>query len=792
MRNKSFGYAAALPLMAVLFAGGLSAQSFCADGTLREQIVASGFIHSPLPLDSLHSLDGRQAGKRVLKRELLPSAEPAEITFVHRDVRPRGPEDDPDYATYGSHGVIIGLDSRNLEDYNRIEFLVYPDCEGYDIVNLDLSLRNADRSPKEGYTVADASHLVNLKNRQWNRCFLEIAEWRRDAVESISFSFTDRGGVADGAQGRFLIDSISFQEVESPEKTLGWVPDRIAYPHTGYFTDGRKTALCSSQRRGRFSLREAGTGKKVFSGRIRKVRTATGEYGLMDFSAVRRPGAYTIDAGGNRSEAFRIGDDIYSDSRWRVLNFIFCQRCGEAVPGIHGRCHEDVYAVHDGVRISYGGGWHDAGDLSQQTLQTGEVAMALLEASGSAKASNPVLSDRLLEEARRGLDFILKCRFGDGFRASSIGLIRFTDGQEGTEDDIETVRVQDNSFDNFLYAGIEAYAANVLSGIDPEYAERLAQAAVEDFAFASEKFAADGYDTFTHIYEHTYNTSASQFHATASWAASQLYRLTGKLGYADRAAEEIRYTLSCQETVPIAGGLAGWFYRDTTGRSIVHFVHQSREQVFAQALVLLCETQPSAPERGRWEATLRLYGDYLKALMRYCEPYGMIPSGVYMDSETEDSEGFAALHIMAPANAEQLYAEHLKAGVRIDPDHVVRRFPPFLSIFNGNTAVLLSTGKAAAVCGRYLGDRELTEIAREQLYWMVGKNPFCQSLIYGEGHDYPSMDSFSSGEITGEMPVGIRTYGQSDTPYWPRTNNACYKEVWLTSAGKWLSLLSEL
>lgn len=54
------------------------------------------------------------------------------------------------------------------------------------------------------------------------------------------------------------------------------------------------------------------------------------------------------------------------------------------------------------------------------------------------------------------------------------------------------------------------------------------------------------------------------------------------------------------------------------------------------------------------------------------------------------------------------------------------------------------------------------------------------------------MDSFSSGEITGEMPVGIRTYGQSDTPYWPRTNNACYKEVWLTSAGKWLSLLSEL
>lgn len=82
--------------------------------------------------------------------------------------------------------------------------------------------------------------------------------------------------------------------------------------------------------------------------------------------------------------------------------------------------------------------------------------------------------------------------------------------------------------------------------------------------------------------------------------------------------------------------------------------------------------------------------------------------------------------------------------------------------------------------------------AREQLYWVVGKNPFCQSLIYGEGYRYPQMNSFSSGELTGEMPVGIRSLGNSDEPYWPQTNNACYKEVWMTSAGKWLSLLAEL
>ncbi len=41
------------------------------------------------------------------------------------------------------------------------------------------------------------------------------------------------------------------------------------------------------------------------------------------------------------------------------------------------------------------------------------------------------------------------------------------------------------------------------------------------------------------------------------------------------------------------------------------------------------------------------------------------------------------------------------------------------------------------------------------------------------------------------MPVGIRSLGDSDEPYWPQINNACYKEVWLTSAGKWLSLVAE-
>ena len=147
--------------------------------------------------------------------------------------------------------------------------------------------------------------------------------------------------------------------------------------------------------------------------------------------------------------------------------------------------------------------------------------------------------------------------------------------------------------------------------------------------------------------------------------------------------------------------------------------------------------------------------------------------------------------IFAPGNAQELFDCQLQSGVRIDETHYLRRFPISLSIFNGNEAIILSSGKSAALCGHYLNDEALLQIGLEQIYWTVGKNPFGQSLIYGEGYRYPSLDSFSSGEIVGEIPVGIRSFENDDVPYWPQTNNACYKEVWMTSAGRAFSLLSE-
>ena len=752
----------------------------------------------PLPLDRANSMEALAQKSRILKSEIIPMAgwkhqglgqlyQGNQLTLlvpVETGKRAVGPQGDVDYATFGSVSVAKDMGGRDLRAFNRVAMDVLPVCKGTGIMNLNLYLHNQPSGSL-------GAHLINLKNNEWNHVVFDMSGLRRDYVTELRL-YTDVKGrnLFVGDSLTYQIRNLQFMKAEQDAKESGWaVADGdIAYSMSGYFPQSDKMAILGFDAKN-FEVVNTITHQVALRGKIEKLSTTIGTYRIANFSSLTQEGTYILKAGNRSTRPFRISKDAFVDSQWRVLNFIFCQRCGSEVPGIHGVCHRDLYSLHDGKTTSYMGGWHDAGDLSQQTLQSADVAFALTEASENLAKAHPALSQRMKEEAIFGYRFILRNRLGNGWHASSMGLLHWTDGIEGTYDDITTVRTQDNSFDNFLYAGYEAYGALALG--NENIADSLRRTAIEDFEFAQEKFAKKGFDAFQHMMEHTYNTSHSLYMAVMSWSASQLYRLTGDAKYADAAVEYINYVLDCQEKNGERPELRGYFYRDKDRLAIVHFIHQSREQMFAMALSEVCHILPHHPDYGEWMNAILLYGEYLKSLSPYTAPYPMIASGTYLTEEYRDADGFNRLHLWAPDDAPQLYEKQLRAGVKLDDRHYVRRFPTWFSIFNGNEAIILSLGKAAAVCGKLMGDQQLLDIGRGQLYWTVGANPFCQSLIYGEGHNYPSMDSFSSGEITGEMPVGIRALGDEDVPYWPQTNNACYKEVWVTSAGKWLSLLSE-
>lgn len=785
---------------------------------LQEELISTLYIHRPLPLHEENSLEGLGSKKNVVNsRALCPLKNlsgwkhrgPGSMSFAAHSCMPEsgcirltsptvmpawpeGASPDGDYSNFGAVVAAYAVNGENWEAFNRFAFSVFPQCEGIHSVHLTVAFQNEGKVKIPDAFGREGFHVINLKNGQWNRCTVEIPCLPRDRITEISFYFFINGkDVSTGEEMRYDIGAIELQQVDEENISHGWLPAQgsIVCSGSGYSSGGRKTALAAGLSAKRFALVEEQSGKTAFEGDVLPVKTLLGSFDTLDFTNFHTPGSYFIRAGKSVTAPFRIGSDVWEPSVWKSINFLFCERCGGPVPDKHGTCHQDLLAEHNGKTIVYNGGWHDAGDVSQQTLQTAEITCALLEMAQQVK-DNRSLYLRLQEEAEWGLDFVLRCRFSDGYRATSAGITIWSQGFIGDMDDMKA-RVHNNAFENFLCAGIEAFASTALA--DRMLASRALSCAREDFRFAWERFEKVGFGERPIMWEHSYMTSESLFMAAASWAASALYEATGETEYAKKAAEFIQYVLDCQNTEPVGENtrIGGFFYRDRSHKVIQHFNHQARDHVYMQALTLLCRTQPEHPQSDAWRHAVELYGGYLKSLTAFSKPYGMLPSGVYGAGEAEDTESFYVQHLLVDKSAEKEYLEQLKTGVQLDGTHYVRRFPVWFS-FRGNTAVLLSMGKSAAQCGLFLHDRSLMAIAEEQLQWIVGKNPFGQSLMYGEGTRYAQQYAVLPGEMTGELPVGVETLGNEDEPYWPQTNNATYKEVWTSAAGRWLAIVADL
>ncbi|NML19525.1 glycosyl hydrolase family 9 [Pseudoflavitalea sp. G-6-1-2] len=792
------------------------------DEQLKRDIQNTGYVHSPLPLDYSKSLETAGLRKKVLASETLCDMETLD-KWSHKgfgnmqltnersksgknSLRLVGQTTNPTFLNWGiglgTSMATYEVGGANWEKYNRIHLYIYPHCEGARSIYLNLIVENDGKIKVPDKYEREGIHEINLINGQWNEIYVEMPELPRDKVSKLSFAIEIFGKERTmGDSLKFDIDDVSLQTIENPEVVTGWMPanNRIVHSTTGYGVESEKTAVVNvKNHKGKFQLVSAAGKAVVYEGKINTQKTAIGNFESIDFSSYKKEGEYFIRIGDVVSSPFHINKDIWSNSAWRMLNFIFCERCGYPIPGKHGACHHDLNANFEGKIFPFNGGWHDAADMSQQVLQSGEIIFGLLEMANNAKAKgNKQLFLRLQEEAGWGIDCILKARLGNGYRAQTWGTNLWTDGFIGTKDDSSRrrqVHVHNRAFENFVFAGVEAYAAMSIDN-DPMLKEFLRKVAIEDFAFAKKRFDSLGFNDLSSIGgggDHAAMASNSQYSANISFAASQLYKLTRDKYYADVAAKAIEYTLQCQRTEPLndKNKTRGFFYRDLNKQSIVHYTHQSRDQAYMQALTALCETQPNNADYKKWEGAVRLYGDYLKNIMQYVQPYGLVPSGVYNVNEVKDSVNFYKVQVGIYKGASADYKEQLENGFKLDDEHYLRVFPVWFS-FRGNAAVQLSTGKAAALAGRLLKDKKLMDIAEQQLFWIVGKNPFGQSIIWGEGSNYPQLYTALPGETVGGIPVGMQSRFNGDVPYWPQWNTATYKELWIGPAARWFSLISE-
>jgi hypothetical protein len=86
-----------------------------------------------------------------------------------------------------------------------------------------------------------------------------------------------------------------------------------------------------------------------------------------------------------------------------------------------------------------------------------------------------------------------------------------------------------------------------------------------------------------------------------------------------KAAELARVVLDSQErkrpnwTTP----LTGFFYTSPAKDNILHYCHNSREQLPVLALAQLCDAFPDHPDWMKWYSAVTLFSQYVLATARY-------------------------------------------------------------------------------------------------------------------------------------------------------------------------------
>ncbi len=696
-------------------------------------------------------------------------------------VVPNTPEEPiADRRYHGDGDLFFDVHGADWNHFNRLSFWVYADCEGYQNVCVNMRMQNLH---KEDGGTDYYKHNMNIPNREWTQVIWEIPDTNRDCVDHIVIRHHMPGGLPNMAsEAVFYLNKLELAAVEA-DHYEGWELDsRIAFCHSGYRARDRKVAATQNSGAAEFSLMDAESNAVAYSAPVRTVSYDIGTFDVLDFTDFAREGKYVIRIGDRTTKPFCIGPDVWDSAVWKTVNFFMQERCGTDVPGIHVPCHLDCFCIHpDGRKVCVAGGWHDAGDVSQGLCNTSEAAHAMLDMAERVRESNPDMAERLMDEARWGLNWALGTRFGDGYRCTWNTMGVWTDNIIDDSHHMHQPAGND-PLENLYAASAEAAGARFFAGEDDAFAAYCLKCAREDYAFAMES-ACPGND----MSATNEIANALDLHSQAAVAAMELYRACGEESYLEQAAAHAERIMSFQQQempdwdIPVRG----FFYRDAAHLHPLNYIHRAHEQAPLMALSLLHRFAPADRRKSSWEKSLRLYAEYIKTIDRFLQPYSLLPGGIYYVKDASD-----ATNPTLSADARMMAASALN-GIRLSEHYYLRRMPA-ATTWSGFFGVVLTKAKAAATTASALQDDVLQDIARSQLEWVIGNNPFARSYMYGEGYDFAPQFTFFADDIVGEVPVGIRTRGNSDKPYMPLTVTTVYQEIWVHPSSRLLWTISDI
>jgi hypothetical protein len=589
----------------------------------------------------------------------------------------------------------------------------------------------------------------------------------------------------------------------SEPKPAGRRLGRVLVNHLGFTCDGSKQVVVGGGGEAEFELQNMslisaaamgeGEGyRAVMTGRLRRVESPLGDYGVGDFSAWSKPGIYRValPATGEHSYQFAITDGVCGWLPQVFLGFVRAWRSGPFENAWRGPSHlDDAVRTDSGRQADMVGGWYDAGDLRRWMVHSNLPALAMMDAHermgwqyAEWERVETGWSPWLLE-ARWGLDFILKMQdpatgmfFEDvgGGRNSRKrpGMSwwyenhsgcyadnadnRFTDNLPGSGDE-RPVRVQYNPVAQFTSVAILSRAALAYRGIDAGRSGACLDAAERGWRLGLKPdprfLESPGADL-------------------GGWTSVRSWRALAALGL-HRAGR-----LAWEDVERAAGALLEnfdsrlGFWRNSAGsdepyRGILHS---------AQPFIALAEIARLGPDgalRSGIRAVLRHSLAAYVFPMAGLTPFGILPFGAYREAVSEGDlyrpwrDGYTYRFLM--------------------PEHHPQR------INHGLAGHWTSWSHALALAGALLGEPRCTELAWRQLHWLLGCNPFNSCLVSGVGYNNPMPHS----RFLGTFPGGFCTSfngSADDMPQLDLDGEAQWNttEYWMTPLSNTLMALAVL
>ncbi|MDZ4804941.1 MAG: glycoside hydrolase family 9 protein [Candidatus Eisenbacteria bacterium] len=285
---------------------------------------------------------------------------------------------------------------------------------------------------------------------------------------------------------------------------------------------------------------DPGSGDNVYQGLFSSL-AAIGEY------VVRVPGV-------GDSHPFQVHGAVYDDLYRKLLKGLYYQRCGTAIDVAHGgdwtheACHDEAggmasydWATTGGAPGGYRntiGGWHDAGDYGKYSTNNAYAVGVLLQAydhfpsryphdDAGIPESGNGVPD-LLDEARWSLQWMQKMQLANGSVLHRESVASYA-GEFLPEAEPTTRYYTSISSDaTAVHCAAMALAARVYAGVDPTFAATCSTSAVNAWNWLQSNPGRVPVAGFANQFGHTGATYiAGNELGRRLWAAAELYRLNG-------------------------------------------------------------------------------------------------------------------------------------------------------------------------------------------------------------------------------------------------------------------------